>query len=81
VITNLSLLCGRDADTLVYLLLNMAHLAEDDPFKDPSLINQASQAADVPDTLTVGKNASLTLGTDCLVVLGTYREYCGLHNF
>lgn len=59
----------------------MAHLAEDDPFKDPSLVNQASQTVDVPDTLAVGKNASLTLGTDSLVVLGTYRRHCALHIF
>jgi sphingosine kinase len=28
--------------------------------------------ADVPATLAVGRNASLTLGTDALIVLGTY---------
>ncbi|KAF2267074.1 hypothetical protein CC78DRAFT_531157 [Lojkania enalia] len=53
----------------------MALVAADDPFKDPSL--DTSPAAtpqppdDVPITLAVGRNASLTLGTDSLVVLGT----------
>jgi len=70
--SDLSPFCGRDADTFVYLLMNMAHTAEDDPFKDPSLMNQSSQMpVDVPDTLAAGRNASLTLGTDTLVVLGT----------
>ncbi|KAF2120653.1 sphingoid long chain base kinase-like protein [Lophiotrema nucula] len=57
---------------------------DEDPFKDPSLDTQhpAPQspthvaesrtwdgANDVPDTLAVGRNASLTLGTDSLIVL------------
>ncbi|KAF2622152.1 sphingoid long chain base kinase-like protein [Macroventuria anomochaeta] len=44
----------------------------DDPFRDPSLAPQNQQPVDapsVPDTLAVGRNASLTLGTDSLVVL------------
>ena len=53
-------------------------MTADDPFRDPSLAPTAAQAADganehmdVPDTLSVGRNASLTLGTDSLIVLGT----------
>lgn len=47
----------------------------DDPFRDPSLAPPPTQqvdAASVPDTLAVGRDASLTLGTDSLVVLGVY---------
>lgn len=53
----------------------MAHDA-DDPFKDPSLggTSTPQPPADVPDTLVVGRSASLTLGTDSLVVLGTRRR-------
>jgi hypothetical protein len=49
---------------------------DDDPFRDPSLASAAPQpppsahAGDVPATLAVGRNASLTLGTDSLIVLG-----------
>jgi len=46
----------------------------DDPFRDPSLAPpqqlQPANAANVPDTLAVGRDASLTLGTDSLIVLG-----------
>jgi sphingosine kinase len=53
----------------------MSFVTEDDPFKDPSLhaasTPQRTPPANVPDTLAVGRNASLTLGTDSLVVLGT----------
>lgn len=43
----------------------------DDPFRDPSLAQQVQNddAATIPDTLAVGRDASLTLGTDSLVVL------------
>jgi len=47
---------------------------DDDPFRDPSLVSAAPEPPrhdiDVPDTLAVGRNASLTLGTDSLVVFG-----------
>jgi sphingosine kinase len=54
----------------------------DDPFRDPTLVAPSSpqhvdatddmtSPIDVPDTLAVGRNASLTLATDSLVVLGT----------
>ncbi|KAI4912430.1 hypothetical protein J4E90_005833 [Alternaria incomplexa] len=60
----------------------MASLAgSDDPFRDPLLTTNAApsqpspdsaptqEQMNVPDTLAVGRNASLTLGTDSLVVL------------
>ena len=57
-------------------------VGDDDPFRDPSLASTApphpprsmedtGEHTTVPDTLAVGRNASLTLGTDSLVVLGT----------
>jgi sphingosine kinase len=55
--------------------MTMALAAADDPFKDPSLHhtptpqNASQTPTDVPDTLVVSRNASLTLGTDSLVVL------------
>ncbi|KAF2833469.1 sphingoid long chain base kinase-like protein [Ophiobolus disseminans] len=43
---------------------------DDDPFRDPSATPQPPRHnIDVPDTLVVGRNASLTLGTDSLVLL------------
>ena len=49
----------------------------DDPFRDPSLApppapQQSIDATSVSDTLAVRHDASLTLGTDSLIVLGTY---------
>jgi hypothetical protein len=45
--------------------------AESDPFADPAI--QEEQCDFVGDsTLPVGRNASLTLGTDSLIVLGLY---------
>jgi sphingosine kinase len=60
----------------------MASMAgTDDPFRDPLLDSTPSQppmnanpSLNVPDTLAVGRNASLTLGTDSLIVLGTQRQ-------
>ena len=53
-----------------------ATAGRDDPFRDPSLVPkhtaQPGEVAGVPDTLAVGRDASLTLGTDSLVVLGVY---------
>jgi sphingosine kinase len=51
----------------------MAPLRDDDPFKDPSLASAPLSQPDttnIPPTLAVGRNASLTLGTDSLIVLG-----------
>lgn len=56
----------------------MAHLAEDNPFVDPSVEDVATppqSPLNVPDTLEVGRNASLTLATDSLIVLGT-KDLC-----
>jgi sphingosine kinase len=58
--------------------MTMALGVDEDPFKDPSLDAASTPRAlprqqpptDVPATLAVGRNASLTLGTDSLVVLG-----------
>jgi hypothetical protein len=47
----------------------------DNPFMDPrtnSEDNGAEQASVIESTLVVGRNASLTLGTDSLIVLGEY---------
>ncbi|KAJ4985554.1 diacylglycerol kinase catalytic domain-containing protein [Stagonosporopsis vannaccii] len=65
-----------------------ATAGHDDPFRDPSLAPPQTQpgdaAASVPDTLAVGRDASLTLGTDSLVVLdedlqdGADARCCGL---
>ena len=42
---------------------------DSDPFADPHLDGQGQFVTD--STLNVGRNASLTLGTDSLIVLGT----------
>ncbi|KAL5442559.1 hypothetical protein PMIN07_004809 [Paraphaeosphaeria minitans] len=60
----------------------MAHgVGEDaiDPFRDPSMaVNTPNTArTDVPATLAVGRNASLTLGTDALIVLDELLESKG----
>ena len=52
---------------------------DDDPFKDPSLPSSQAQQQTQPDippgsTLAVGRNASLTLGTDSLIVLGKSKR-------
>jgi sphingosine kinase len=58
-----------------------SNVGDDDPFRDPSLASAAPQPpasthdTEVPDTLAVGRNASLTLGTDSLIVLGMYLTY------
>jgi hypothetical protein len=54
---------------------DMALRVDQDPFKDPSLdgastLPRQQPPTNVPATLAVGRNASLTLGTDSLVVLG-----------
>jgi len=46
----------------------------DDPFLDPTASDREELAAELnfvaDSTLSVGRNASLTLGTDSLIVLG-----------
>jgi len=59
--------------------MTMSSVGEDDPFKDPSLASAPLTppgVAEVPPTLAVGRNASLTLGTDSLIVLGRWRTRC-----
>lgn len=46
---------------------------ESDPFADP-VIDGEQQDFARESTLTVGRNASLTLATDSLIVLG--KDYC-----
>jgi hypothetical protein len=43
--------------------------AHDDPFADPTLVEEQRDFVG-GSTLNVGRNASLTLGTDSLIVLG-----------
>lgn len=47
-----------------------------DPFQDPSMAGSTPTTAhgDVPATLNMGRNASLTLGTDTLIVFGTCSQ-------
>lgn len=47
-----------------------------DPFRDPSMAGNKNnpRETDPSTTLSVGRNASLTLGTDALIVLGTYSR-------
>jgi hypothetical protein len=47
---------------------------ESDPFADPHC-NDAGSFNEA-STLTVGRNASLTLATDSLIVLGTRAARC-----
>ncbi len=47
-----------------------ASVAESDPFADPSHMSQDHEYGEA-STLPVGRNASLTLATDSLIVLGT----------
>lgn len=46
------------------------HSEESNPFADPSIHEDTGHAVG-ESTLTVGRNASLTLGTDSLIVLGS----------
>ena len=60
--------------------MTMSSLGEDDPFKDPSVASAPltrPSSTNVPPTLAVGRNASLTLGTDSLIVLGRRCASCG----
>ncbi len=62
--------------------MNKAITASANPFMDPVLEQEAAgqeSAFSVDSTLAVGKNASLTLATDSLIVLGnrSCKGYCG----
>lgn len=51
---------------------------DNDPFADPENDDQHPLATD--STLNVGRNASLTLGTDSLVVLGMVASTCEIES-
>lgn len=53
--------------------MESSYIDEVDPFADPT-VPQDQQSFPAESTLTVGRNASLTLGKDSLIVLGT--QYC-----
>ncbi len=56
----------------------------DDPFTDPSSEAEdlgSDHAFAVNSTLAVGRNASLTLGTDSLIVLGGPNYVCSLSTY
>lgn len=51
----------------------------DDPFVDPQSVTEdhtSDHAFAADATLAVGRNASLTLGTDSLIVLGEKGNIC-----
>ena len=49
--------------------------ANDDPFVDPSLCDEERDVDEDPtSTLIVGRDASLTLGTDSLIILGWFLK-------
>ena len=51
--------------------MNTGDPIESDPFADPN-VSGSQQDLGQDATLLVGRNASLTLGTDSLIVLGKY---------
>jgi sphingosine kinase len=59
-------------------------MATDNPFVDPNPSFEGGQSRGdsfaVDSTLAVGRNASLTLGTDSLIVLGQSRVNMPVHN-
>ena len=52
--------------------MSSVDLISTNPFVDPSLLSSNDSQRDLAEnpTLNVGRNASLTLGTDSLIVLG-----------
>ena len=54
----------------------MEDIHDGDPFADPT---RHDHHFDEQATLNVGRNASLTLGTDSLVVLGMVYDYNSEH--
>ena len=48
---------------------------DSNPFADPSVYEEQPHYVD-DSTLSVGRNASLTLGTDSLIVLGKAQRSC-----
>jgi sphingosine kinase len=59
-------------------------MALDDPFVDPITLASEAPAGDhslaVDSTLALGRNASLALGTDSLIVLGELEAYVRAKN-
>ena len=56
---------------ILYISMNAGDQIESDPFADPSVSGSQHDVAQ-DATLIVGRNASLTLGTDSLIVLGRF---------
>lgn len=54
--------------------MTTAPSTDSDPFADPNVIGGPREYAGEA-TLSVGRNASLTLGTDSLIVLGTLNPH------
>lgn len=54
----------------ILLVMESASSIDSNPFADPT--TSAAQRSSKDATLLVGRNASLTLGTDSLIVLGMY---------
>jgi len=53
--------------------MTMASTGDENPFRDPTHASSTTELTnEVPVTLAVGRNASLTLATDSLVVLGRF---------
>jgi hypothetical protein len=53
--------------------MTMERNVDSDPFAEPDVDDEAQFVVD--STLSVGRNASLTLGTDSLIVLGMSLPY------
>lgn len=47
--------------------------SDSDPFSDQAAMIQDEREAIVESTLSVGRNATLTLGTDAVIVLGQFH--------
>jgi hypothetical protein len=53
------------------------HIDVDDPFADPTLLDRDHTIFPGEATLNISRNASLTLGTDSLIILGAFFvPYC-----
>lgn len=55
--------------------MNTGEHFDSNPFADPSISDDQHQLVE-DSTLSVGRNASLTLGTDSLIVLGMICTGC-----
>lgn len=50
-------------------MMGKAPPVESDPFADPDIVGEQEEST-MESTLAVGRNATLTLATDSLIVLG-----------